>query len=226
MGAAAGAVVGQVVVGALVGMAAQKVSQSLGMPDMVSNMIGMGAGIAAGGMVTGAAGTAAGVSPAAAGVPMTPGGSTAVAPPSQLPTTTPPQVSNVAGTPIAPDASPHKARGGMLSQKPPQIATPPSSAPPATVGGPQGTTADRAIAAGTGGDMKASPTWVERLFTPEKTMDMVMAGMQGYAQSDQRKWELERDYEREDEISKRWKDQDSDPRSLKPTYPTQDYGSY
>lgn len=33
--------------------------------------------------------------------------------------------------------------------------------------------------------------WWKRLFSPEKTMDMAMAAMQGYGESKQRKWELE-----------------------------------
>lgn len=223
MGAAAGAVAGQIIVGAVVGMAAQKVSQKLGMPDMVSNMIGMGAGIYAGGMVTGGAGTAAGVSPAAG--TLTPAQQAAAQPGAAMDMSVP-EVSLTG--PGAESAAPS---GGMLTQPPPvdfAMNAPPPQAVPPQAAPPQGTTADRAIAAGTTGDtgLKASPTWMERLFTPEKTMDMVMAGMQGYAQSDQRKWELERPYERKDEISKRWKDQDGAPRSLKPTYPTQDYGSY
>ena len=43
----------------------------------------------------------------------------------------------------------------------------------------------------TPGGSDAQSSWLERFFSPEKTMDLAIAGIGGYAEAGMRKWELE-----------------------------------
>lgn len=227
MGGAAAAV-GGVVVGALVGKAATKLAGSLGLPDGMASLVGMGAGIAAGGYIaTGAAGTAAGVGPAVAA---TPAGVPATSPGAPMDLSVP-DVSLASGaTPPAADplAMAEPAGGDLFKGAPPGGMLSMGAPAPEPVPVKPPTTSQQMVAAETDPGLKAQPSWLERMFSPERVGDYIAAGIGGYAQADMRKWELERDYEREDELSDRWRREDPGGGgylTMKPTYRSQG-GSY
>lgn len=107
--------------------------------------------------------------------PTTPTGHTAVAPPGQLP-----PVEAAARPGIGSTTSQAGQQQGMLKTGTDtgQI----ESTTQAASG--KGQTADKVMEEGT-------TNWWEKLFSPEKTMDLIMAGMQGYGQAGLREYELE-----------------------------------
>jgi hypothetical protein len=92
--------------------------------------------------------------------------------------------------PLNISSAPVSSGGGMLSQAGGKVAPP---APTAT------NTASRTIDAATATTGGGEKSWFEKLFTPERTMDLVMAGMKGYSEAAMR----EEDREYPEKIAKR-----------------------
>lgn len=108
------------------------------------------------------------------------------APPSELT----PEVASPLKISSAPDAQPQ----GMLSQS--QPATPPTS-----------NTATNTVESSTTGappPPNADATWYEKLFSSEKTLDLLMAGMQGYGEAAMAKEDREYDEHIARENAKGW----------------------
>lgn len=209
MGAAA-PVIGSIITSVVVSKAVSVVGEKIGLSESLTSVLGTVAGVYAGGMTY----QAATASTAAAATP--PPGmdlAAAAAAPSNIPGTpiapSAPPASNIAGTPLAPHGSPYASpqsagatrasRGGMLSM-------PEAPVQPAPRPAPGTDTAGEIIRSETvgGGGAGTEKSWVERLFSPEKTMDLIMAGMQGYGQAGMRKWEIEYPEKIDERDARRW----------------------
>ncbi|MDH3638901.1 MAG: hypothetical protein OES09_10640 [Gammaproteobacteria bacterium] len=183
-------IVGAVITSYVVSEAVRAIGPAIGLSDDLTNLLGTVAGAYAGGAAYNAA-TAAPAAPVP-DLSASPGN----IPGTPLAPSAAPPVSNIAGTPLAPAGSPYASapsagatRGGMLSE-PPTVSTPARAATtaqaPGTRPSPGTDTAGRIIEAetvtpaSTGG---TQTSWLERLFSSDKTMDLVMAGMQGYGQA-------------------------------------------
>lgn len=166
MGAAAVPMIGQIVTSVVVGTVATRVAESMGMGS-ASGLIGTIAGVAAGGYVGGQ------MTPQSPAAQPKPEVGMDIAKATALPDSGP----DLSVTPIEPDAasgadlyggySPTPEAGrGMLSQ----------AAPP-----PKVDVAQQMIQQGVVPDDGASetPSFLERMFSPEKTIDMAMAAVGG-----------------------------------------------
>lgn len=199
--AAAVPLIGSIIVGFLVSKVVVAIGEKIGLSDSLTNILAVGASIYAGGMTYQAA--------SASQVGATQGATTGASA-NTIPGTTvaPSSVSNIPGTPLAPAGSPYAStpsagfgqaapRGGMLTE-PSTIAAnlsaPPASSSQVAAGGD---TAGGIIDASTqsstlaGNKSLLDTSWVDRLFSPEKTVDLIMAGMQGYGQAGIAKEQLE-----------------------------------
>lgn len=251
--AAAAPVVGQMIVAVVVSKVASVAAEKLGMGESMSSLIGMGAGMYAGSMVPGgiggpAAQTAAGDVTSGVGMDLSQGmagvdlAMNAAPPMGQAAgtglnevgaMTSAPTVGGAAGpggglgmgaAPVAPPATPT----GMLSQgiggAAPQSAL--SMAGQAPV--PGADTASQVIKAGTQpAQATGEKSWLEKLFSPENTLSMAMAGMAGAGEAGMREYEIDRPYDWKKEKSKGWKESEfgGEMKSLDPTYRSQG-GSY
>jgi len=183
--AAAIPIIGAIFTSIIVSKAVSVIGEKIGLSEDLTSILGIVAGAYAGGAAFNAASA-------------TQTGATGLAEAgSELGAT---GAADIAGSPVAPSAQSVSSnqvigqgrppggivpRPGMLSEpsgivgSTPTPPPPPPPPPPSTV--VPGTPAD------------TSQSWTKRLFSPEKTMDLVMAGMQGMGQAGIRKTELEFD---------------------------------
>ena len=209
MGAAA-PVIGQVIVGYIVGKISTKIAQKIGFSDDVAGLIGIGAGMYAGSQVGGAP---------------TPGtGSTEASLTAATNTPTPelPGALNTpapTGNPVNP--SPTQGPSGMLNQgAAPQGMLSQSQLPAAPPAPPPAPT--------TVAPPKEPASWWSRLFTPEKTMDLAMAGLSGYGKAGIAKEQMEYDDKMKQKNATAWTNYRGSPGGglpqLSPNFPSQPAG--
>lgn len=181
--AAAIPLIGTVIVAAVVSKVVQEVGEKIGLSENMSQILGVVAGAYTGNMAYGAMTS----TPETGAVNMPTAGQGTTQPSVAGPADAPVAPSAALDQPFDPSASPYTAsapppaapvaapeRTGMLSetsaiQPAPtttQVATPPVTSPTST-----------------SVESTGQQSWVERLFSPEKTMDLVMAGMSGYAEA-------------------------------------------
>jgi hypothetical protein len=244
MGVAAAAFAGQVIVSVLVSQIATEVAKKVGMSDSMAGLVGlasgMGAGFAAGTAMAApaAGGSTAGTTAGAATKTATYGGaagSPGMAPGAPGAVTGP---GNPMGSGFAGNGPPiGNAGSGMLSQSAPSY---PSTPPPGTVASPSsfpntpppglvpgdGNTASNLVGKGTVGAVDtAGKSWAEKLFTPEKTMDLIMAGAGGYAKAGMAKDDREYQEQVAKDNEKEWNPNGVGINSIRTPYRTQN-GSY
>ena len=225
-------VVGAVVAGFVTSKVVSEVGKSIGLDDGLTNILGAAAGVAVGGLTYGqASGTAASTAATTAAVAATPPPNipgTPIAPSAGMPT------SNIPGTPLAPHTSPYASKqsagsGGMLSQgsMPAPSAAPSPQQPVPTAGRDtsgtmikEATTTKPAQVAQTG----TEKSWVEKLFSPEKTIDLIMAGMAGYGEAGMRKEEMEYPEKIAEKNARGWANAYPGQLSINQQYPSQGGG--
>ena len=171
------AAIGGVITSVVVGTAATKVAEGLGFNDSTSAFIGTVAGVAAGGYVGGQA---------MKGPAPEPSVGTDLAKATALPQSEP----DLPMTPIGADSAPAKSsfyeaqsptwrqalsvgEPGMLTQASGMIQ------PPAKTDVSSGTVEDYTKLPNYPGKEQQSSTFLQRMFSPEKTMDMAMAALAG-----------------------------------------------
>lgn len=209
MGAAAVAVVGSIITSVVVSKAVSVIGEKIGLSENLTSILSAAAGAYAGGA---AYNQAMGATTAGVGAGETAKVGMDLSTATSMPPAQPPPVSNIPGTPLAPGGSPlanvQSAGSGMLTQPPPtnlaggggNIPPPQANAPPG------GTTANEVIKsqtvgnAGSGGE----ESWWSKMFTPGKTMDLVMAGAAGAGKAGMRKYEVDRPYNVEQDRGRRW----------------------
>lgn len=216
--AAAVPVIGAIVVAFVVSKVVQKIGPKLGLSQEMSNMLGMVAGAYAGGMTYAAATPTAAASTTPAGADLGSGaGASNAAPSAQLtaesagagafnPASAAPQhIAGATPPPTAPTAMNGTATipatadqaalsrmtesaarpSGMLTEPPDLMAATKTPTPASTPPVPE-------------------KSWTERLFSPEKTMDLVMATAQGWAQGGAAQEALEYDENVDKSNEKDW----------------------
>jgi hypothetical protein len=216
----------------LIAWGTKEVAEELGVDEDAATLVGLGTAAAysagafssneapmSSGGETGAAGTAAGsrgtsfdytipsLSLSGGGGQESRGGAPPPPPAVNTPVESGPLVS---GQVNAPSSLPPSA-GGMLTQGMDADLSM-SGGPPKPVETSPGTqTSSAVIANETVGRVDrpdGKPSWWERVFSNDKTMDLLMAGMAGAGEAGMREFEIERPYEREDELADRWKRSD------------------
>ena len=200
--AAAAPIIGSIITSIVVSKAVQEIGPRIGMSDDMTSLLSFAAAAYAGGYTYNTTAAAAGGAAGGAGAAGTAGGAY-TSPPGPHAGAAAPPVSNIPGTPLAPSDSPYasrptagaseasmavdvpKTRGGMMTE---------SASPPPTTRAPAGTdTAGSIIESSTqqGLHQPVEDSWMSRLFSPEKTMDLVMAGVKGYGQAGIEEYKLE-----------------------------------
>ena len=193
MGAAAAATVGKVVASVLVSKVASDVAKSIGLGDTAAGLVGIAAGGATFGYIGSMGGAAAGGASA--------GGTAAGQNAAQGMMTRHPGTDTVAypltdATRAGPEATPIS----------------PATAEPMPASAPQPTSERMIEAETTGGIKTGGDSWWEKLWNNERTGDTIVGAIGGMAQGYMRGKALEdrykAQYDREDEISDRWKNYD------------------
>jgi hypothetical protein len=182
--AAAVPVIGSIITSVLVSKAVSVIGEKIGLSDNLTSILGTVAAAYAGGTVfnelsaaqKGAQGMTAAGSEMGSGAGATP---TPAAPSADVAASNVPSFDPSSAAPQDIVGAP---RGGMLSE--PAITPSMSTKPPITTAKPPTTTVP-------GTPASTQQSWTERLFSPEKTMDLVMAGMQGIGQAGIRETEME-----------------------------------
>ena len=205
--AAAVPFIAEIVVRVVVSKVASKVATKIGFSDDMANLIGVGVGMYAGGAAGNAASAAVNPTNPAPGMDLSSamdgGMDLAInAPPPTVggPAPAAPVSAENLSIGSAPGASEGLAiggqgpaqSGGMLTQGLGGAGSP--AAPPSnTVGTPGGSTSDRLIEGGTtvGKAGSGDDSWWGKLFSPEKTMDLAMAGLAGAGRAGIAKEQLE-----------------------------------
>ncbi len=199
--AAAVPLIGSIITSFLVSKAIQVVGEKIGLSDSLTNILAIGASIYAGGMTYKAVSASQAANASINTIPGTTVAPSAVSNIPGTPLAATPPVSNIPGTPLAPAGSPLAStpsagfgqaavpRPGMLSE-PSAIAPNVSAPPPQTPAGVD--TAGKIIEGSTGSaPLVGDKSWVDRLFSPDKTVDLIMAGMQGYGKAGVEQYKLE-----------------------------------
>lgn len=225
MGAAAVPIIGQIIVSVVVSKVASKLASSLGMSDSMAGLVGMGAGMYAGYAAGPALGSSIGPTESTAGLDLATGmDAEALAQAPTAPSAMPVGGASGPGGPVGSvGASPGISSNlmqpavqgqmptGLLSQAT-QAAPPPQVAPAQTVAA-----APKVAPSGT------TDNWWDKIWKSEKTMDTLVGAAGGAAQGwaagqaieDQNKAQ----FDREDEMSDRWKNYSYGGKKL--TYPSQ-----
>jgi len=215
MGASVIPIIGSIITSVIVSKAVAVIGEKIGLSEDLTGILSAAAGAYAGAATYNQAMGAATPGPAKAGMDL----SAATAMPTAQPAM-PPPVSNIPGTPLVPGGSPYtspqSAGGGMLTQAPPPDLAGGGMPPP-----PGGTTANQVIESQTAGKA-GEDSWWSKMFSPGKTMDLVMAGMQGYGEAGMRQYEVDRPYEVEKDRGRRWEEMGTSGfNQVTPTYPSQ-----
>lgn len=201
MGASVIPIVGSIITSVIVSKAVGVIGEKIGLSENLTGILSAAAGAYAGGAVYNQATTAAASGTAKVGMDLAEG--------TAMPTqsgATPPGTGLGGGGPVG------QGGGGMLTQSGPprpanaNVPAAPPAAPPAPPAPPP----------------PPADSWWSKMFTPGKTMDLVMAGMQGYGEAGMRQYEVDRPYEVEKDRGKRWEAMGTSGfNQVNPTYPSQ-----